>query len=149
MNEDTNSSKKINYLKKYFNLNHVGLADKLQMASQTLYNVKNNKFEKPSIEFLTKLESNLGVSKEWFLDETDTIPIDFKKNSETPLLWEDLKKQYEKRISELEFIANLFKAEKIADPRYANFLQPNTEKGRVLPHPAMVTGATCGVVANF
>lgn len=146
---ETNSKKKIEILRKHFNLNNGDLSKRLQITTATLYNVMNEKYGKPSIEFLTKLESNLGISKEWFLDETDSIPFDFKKNNEVPMLWEDLKKQYEKRISELEFIANLFKAEKIADPRYANFLQPNTEKGRVMPHPSLGAGATCGVVANF
>jgi hypothetical protein len=98
------------------------------------------------------LEGSLGVNRNWFVGKSEVMflnPPPSNGLSATPILWEDLKSQYEKRISELEFIANLYRAEKIADPRYANFLQPNTEKGRVLPHPAMETGATCGVVANF
>lgn len=151
MIENTNSERKINFLKAHFNLNNAALAKKIEVETQTLYNVRKEKSPKPSIEFLAKLEQNCGVSKEWFLDDTDTVPFDYKRNNETPMLWEDLKKQYEKRIQELEFIANLYKAEKIADPRYANFLQPNTKKGQVVKFngASRETGATCGVVANF
>jgi predicted transcriptional regulator len=139
--------KKISEMCSHFNINKTELSEKLNIGRTTMFNLESGKLKKPSTELLKKLES-VGISKEWFKGESETMLL---KSETTPMMWEDLKKQYEKRIADLEFIANLFKAEKMADPRYVNFLQPNTEKGRVIPMFAdnATAGATCGVVANF
>lgn len=138
------------------NINKQEFINKLDSTRTTIHNIETGKVSKPSPDFLSKLEGSLGINRNWFLGKSENMFLNptlppTNSSSVTPILWEDLKMQYEKRISELEFIANLYKAEKIADPRYANFLQPNTKKGRVVEFSgaSRETGATCGVVANF
>jgi|GEM_PF-3743977 len=131
---------KIEEICNHFGWRKVDLIEKLETTRATLGNVENAKFGKPSVEFLNKIETKLGISKNWFLGESEIMLIQDQKST-APALWEDLKRQYEKRIADLEFIVNIYKSEKMKEPAFANFTKLSTKEAVVIPF----TGAAIGV----
>ena len=144
------------------NINKQEFIHKLDSTRTTVHNIETGKVSKPSPDFLAKLEVSLGINRNWFLGKSDVMFLNTlpptNGASGIPPLWEDLKIQYEarireneKRIQELEFVYTMWKAEKMKDPVYSNFLQPHTNKGKVVKFGGAFrqAGATCGVVAYF
>lgn len=90
-----------------------GLADELGVSPTALYQIKNGRTNNPSMELIQKIKS-IGVSVDWFLTGEGSMFLNKEvgSNTTTPILWKELKEQYEKRIKDLEFIAFLYKQEK-------------------------------------
>jgi transcriptional regulator with XRE-family HTH domain len=147
----TNSiQERILYLYDFLKTNQKGLSKLMETSTTSLHNLEKGIAKNPSTDVAVSLYRNVGISPLWLLTGEGNVLE--KENRSDTLTIQMLQRQIallEEANSSLKFTEALFKREKMKEPEFANFTKPNTEKGRVLPHPAMVTGATCGVVANF
>lgn len=146
------------------NTNANSLAKKINVPRGTMYNLDSQKTDNPTMQFLISLETYTGISMVWFATGKGEIYVkdrDSKASNVSNTAWEkerdflinllkekeEIIRDKDKLISNNEFMANLFKIQKMKDPEVASFIKANTFKGKVIKmYPnGYVPGVTSGV----
>lgn len=131
------------------------LAVLLKISKSIVYNLDKQATEEPSVKMLQGLEKYADISMLWFLNEEGPIKASERNqgSAEAPNSWKqekalllELIKEKDNAIREKEFMANLFKIEKMKDPAVASFIKLNSKYGRVMP--MWPNGGVAGVASG-